>query len=311
MPAGTAYAGQAAAASSRRSIIIRLSGEGDALIAPDASQVIVDDFCHDGDFWRAVVPLDGVERVCGQIFNFSDPKTREGENGSEIIFDKYGRPLRKIPILNHVQSRFTLKTNKPVELYPPGTEQFDTPTHQIHDIIYSPEAVGPAGVMFNLKDGRTGNLLCAHRFMSIEQMVFERIAVENQYVSESPPLPLKESDMRELLIESLQRSHRAGMTDRYYLFRLCGTNNCTSNPLQILDKVVNYSFLGRIGALFYRLPLNPRFYLRIRGLDSDPSFRKLLRNEFEEFIARKETQQRKRDYVRQQIRIRRAAKEVV
>jgi hypothetical protein len=308
MPRGSRYAGQAVDVSSRRSIEIQPSGGGIELVDAKDSHAVVDFFYHEGKFWRVIIPLDGVDQVCGQAFNFSKPRTRRGENGREILYDKYGLPRRTIPILNHVQSRFTLRPDQPVELYPLGSEEFGVPVHQSHDIIYSFEAVGPVGIAFNIRDGLAGNVMSAHRFMSIQEMVFERLVVENQYVTESPPLPLDEREKRALLIGSLLRSHRAGMTERYYLYRMCGTNNCTSTPFQIADNVVKYRWPQRIGSALYRLPLNPRFYLWVRGLDSDPSFRKLVRSEFEAYIKDARIQQRKRDHVRHQIRIRRVAR---
>jgi len=309
MPERSRYAGQLVDISSRRSIEIPPGEGGKATIDPAASHVVVNHFYHEGRFWRAVVPLDSVEQVCGQAFNFSKPRTRQVANSREILFDKRGLPRRTILILNHVQTRFTLTPDQPVELYPLGSEETGVPAHRIHDIIYSLEAVGPAGITFNIRDGLRGNLMSAHRFVSVKEMVFERLVVQKQYVTESPPLPLSDREKRALLIASLLRSHRAGMTERYYLYRVCGTNNCTSSPFQIVDSIVKYRWPQRIGAALYRLSLNPRFYLWVRGLDSDPSFRKLVRNEFEAYIADAGTQQRKRDHVRRQIRIRRAARD--
>jgi len=305
MPATSRYAGQAIDISSRRSIEI----QGDTPVDTKDSHCVVDFFYHEGQFWRAVIPLNGVERVCGQAFNFSKPKTRRGKNGSEILFNKHGLPRRTIPTLNHVQSRFTFQPDQPVELYSLDCEKFGAPTHQVHDIIYSLEIVGPPDARFNLKDGLLGNLMSAHRFLSIREMVFERLVVESQYVTESPPLPLQENEKRLLLIESILRAHRAGMSERYYLYRICGTNNCTSSPFQIVDRVLKYGWLQRIGSALYRLPLHPRFYLRVRGLDSDPSYRKLVRSEFEAYIEDPKTKQRKRDYIRENIRRKRESRD--
>ena len=309
MPETTRYAGELIDAASRRSIRIRRNGDADVHIAPDDDRLIVDFFYHEGQFWQAIIPLDGVDQVFGQAFNFSKAKTRDGANGREIVYDRNGLPKRKIRLLNHLQCRFTLKVGFFVELYPLDGDTSGAPTHQIDDFIYTVEAVGPWGVGFGLWDGFQGNLVSVHRFMSTREMVFERIVVENQYVTETPALPLEDAEKRTLLAQSLLRSHRAGMTEIYYLVRVCGTNNCTSNPFQILDNVARKNLAQRIGSFFYRLPLNPRFYLWIRGMDSDPSVRKLVRSEFEVYVLEPETQQRKRDYVRERTRALRAARE--
>ncbi len=308
MPRNSRYAGQTIDVSSRRSIVIRPTRQRDELIAPGDARAIIDYFYHEGKFWSAVIPLDGVAEVYGQAFNFSRMKTRQGAEGREIIVGKNGLPKRSIPILNHVQCRFTLRPEFHVGLYPLGDDTNGKPVDRIRDFVYSAEVVGPAGVAFNIRDGLAGNLLNAHRFLSTREMVFERIVVENQYVTESPALPIAQSDQRELLVRGLLRSHAAGMTEAYYLYRFCGTNNCTSNPFRVLDRVVDYRLAQRIGALLYRMPFNPRLYLRVRGLDADPSVRKLVRTEFTEYIRDPSTQRRKRDYVRRQIRARRAAR---
>lgn len=303
MPDGGRYAGKPVDVSSRRSVQIRANG-----IEEHDTHVVVDYFYHDEVFWTARIPLNGVDHVFGQAFNFSAAKTRQGPQGPEVIYDKSGLPKRKIPMLNHVQSRFLMKQDHCVELFPLHSEPGETPVHRIHDFVYSIEAVGPFGVGFNVRDGLSGSLLSAHRVYSTRQMVFERIVVENQHVTETPALPITKETKRTLLAHSLVRSHRAGMNEAYYLFRICGTNNCTSTPFRILDEVVEYNWLQRIGSILYRFPLNPRWYLRIRGLDSDPTVRRMLRHEFEDYVQAEDTQKRKREFVRRWARLRREAK---
>ena len=294
--------------STRRSIVIESSHRDEPAIRPDDQDVVVKYFFHEGEFWKAVIPLDGIDEVRGQAFNFSKVKTRVGEKGPEIIFGDDGFPKRTIPMLNHLQSRFILKGDHSVRLYRLESDARGDPVHEVNDFVYSVEAVGPVGTRFNLRDACSGSLFSAHRFYSTRQMVFERIVVEGQYVMESPSLPIQESEKRGLLVESLLRSHRAGNQERYYLYRCYRTNNCTSNPFEILDNVVGYRLPQRIGSFLYRLPLNPRFYLRVRGLDVNPGVRKQVRSEFEEYIGAPETKRQKREYVRSQLRAVRAAR---
>ena len=308
MPKGGRFADQPIDVTQRRSIQIRSDHSFPPWIRSGDTRVILDDFYHAGAFWRARIPLDGVASVRGQVYNFSKPKTKPSKDGPEIVKDRDGVPKRRIPMANHLQSRFTLKQGAFVELFELGTEVNHLPQHRLQDFIYSVEAVGPLGSTFNLRDAMAGNLVSAHRFLSTQEMVFERIVVENQYVIESPLIPLREEQIREFLTRSLLRSHQAGMVEAYFLYRFRRTNNCTSNPFQILDRVMDYSFLQLIGSCLYRLPLSPRYYLRVRGLDADPSVRRLVRHEFAEFIREPATQQRKRDYVRRQISASRAAR---
>ena len=297
MPQWSKYSGEAVDVSSRRSIERVSSGSGET--------AIVDYFLHAGTFYRAVIPIEGVESVCGQIFNFSEKRTRVTASGREVIYDRRGLPKRKIPFAFHVQTRFSMKPEHPIRLYELGTNPKGEALHQVREWVYTVEANGPVGWQFSLSNGLSGNLLSVHRFLSMEEMVFERIVVGNQWVTESPGLPLNEGQKRELLRRSIDRSHRAGMSERYYAFRVCGTNNCTSNPFKILDEVLVYRGWHRLGAMFFRLPIAPRLYLRMRGLDSDPDSFKLVRDEYQEFVEQSETQQRKRKYVRALIKRRR------
>ena len=303
------YAGEPIDSSSRRSIELLGGKEGSAIVGTEDTVAVLNYFYHDSRFWKAVIPLDAVDSVFGQSFNFSKPKTRKGPNGPEIVYDADGVPMRSISMLNHLQSRFMLKAGHVVNLFEMDDESMDHPQHKIDDFIYTVEAVGPSGVMFNVRDGLAGNLISAHRFLSTQEMVFERIVVGGQHVTESPALPLKEEEKRAYLTATLLRGQAAGMNERYYLFRLCGTNNCASNPFQILDKIVRYTMLQRLGSLLYRLPLKPRFYLRVRGMDSDPSVRRLLRKEFSQYIKDPATRKRKRDFVRSTIRALRKARD--
>ena len=292
------YRGELLDDESRHSIQLR---DADSTFS-NTDRLIVDYFYHAGQFWTAVLPLGGIAEIYGQSFNFSKPKIKRTNNGPQPVYDSLGVPKRRLPVLNHVQTRFRLKPGYAIELHDLHGDVDGPPAHSIDDIVYSLEAVGPFGVNFGIRDAIGGNLISAHRFVSTEEMVFERIVVEGQYVMESPPIPLNDQQKQDLLWAAVQRSHRAGMHERYYMYRCCATNNCTSNPLQMLDDHVKYRWRQRWGSKLFRLPMNPRLYLRVRGMDADPTFRKNLRDEFADFIQDPSTQQRKRDYVRKRVR---------
>ncbi len=278
--------------SSKRSIDIR---------SREADRYVVDYFYHAGEFWTASIPFQ-VESIFGQAFNFSEVSTRKGKDGPEVVYDHRGQPKPKYSFINHLQSRFQLVPDQWIDLFPMNTDASGTPVHRVNDFVYSVEATGPPGTEFDFRNGFAGTLLCTHRFLSTQEMVFERVAVLGQYIWESPPLPITADEKREVLRKSLERSGASGLDEVYYLYRCCGTNNCTSNPFRIVDETVKYTWRQWLGSLVYRLPLNPRLYLRMRGLDADPSFYKLVRADFEEFIADPTTRQRKRDVVRAAIR---------
>jgi hypothetical protein len=306
MPEKSKYAGQEIDVTSRRSIEIEFekiqnsvhSFELKEKISPEATHVVVNHFYHRETFWRAKIPLDGVEEVFGQCFNFSQMKMKQGKEGLETVFGKNGFPKRKYRFLNHLQSRFKLKADCPIELFAIDDRDCTIPLVEIYDFIYSLEAIGPLGVEYNVVDGLCGNLIAAHRVFSIEEMVFERIVVQNQYVIETQIPKLDTLQKRELLVRSLLKSHQAAMAERNYLLRLCKTNNCTSSPFQILDSVARYGFFQGLAAELYCFPVSPMFYLRIRGFVSTSSRQMLVRDEFQAYIQGSETQERKSAFLK-------------
>ena len=275
----------------------------------DRDQAIVRYFYHAGEFWTARIPLNHIESIHGQAFNFSGFKRKRSRSGGDVVRDRRGNPRPRFGFINHVQSRFRMQPDHPVELFELGRDTSGAPSLKLQDFVYSIEAVGPPGATFDFRNAMSGRFMCAHRFLSTQEMVFECVVVLNYYIRESPPLPLSEDEKRQVVEKSLRRSDQAGLDEAYYLFRVCGTNNCTSNPFVIIDSSVQYKWRQRIGSLLYRFPLNPRFYLRIRGLDSDPSHFAIVRDEFADFIRDPDTRQRKREVVRAEIRKRRNAQQ--
>ena len=308
MPLNSQYAGEEVDLSWKRSIQLPLLAKKEQTLGQEATHAVVDHFFHEGANWRALIPLNGVSHVCGQAINFSRPKTKRGVDGPEIVRDEFGVPRRTWPMLNHLQTRVAMLPDSPIELYALDTDEFGTPEHRVDEFVYSVEAIGPPGVDFNFCDALHGNLLSVHRSLSLQEMAFERLVVLNQWILESPALPLTREQLRAVLIASVQRGHRAGLEEMYYLIRLFRTSNCTSHPFQILDSVMSYKWHQRLGAMLYRLPLSPRFYLRVRGLDADPARRNIFRDEFADYVKDKATQRRKREFVRRQIELRRARK---
>ena len=253
--------------------------------------VIVDNFFHDGQFWRARIPL-AVEQVLGQAFNFSSVRTVQDKNGRRPEVDEWGHPQRRFSFINHLQARFWLAED--VELFRTDSKATQ-PCHRMRDFVYSVEATGPPGIKFSLLNGLLGRLTCTHRFLSTSEMIFEKFVLQNYVVEESPPLPLTDAELRAVLVGSIERSVHSAPDERYYLCLPFATNNCTSNPFRIVDQVARYSFRQRLGSMLFRLPLHPRFYLWVRGLDVDPGHRKFVHTDYEPFVASEKTQARKRE----------------
>jgi hypothetical protein len=244
LPAWSAYAGEAFNLSERRPLFI-LSESRDAFV--------VAGFYHRGEFWKAVVPKQGVAEIIGQRFNFSKPRRHPDGSTTHPLF-----------FANHVQARLKMAPDRALRLYPLEAETAGEPAHTIGDFVYSVEAVGPHGRKWNLSDALLGNLAVVHRFLSIEEVAFERIMRERMNVLESPPLPLEEGFLNTLLAEAIRESHTAGLSKPYFMFRLpFSATNCTSEPLKLLDGVLR---TPRRRRFLRRLPIHPRGYLQLRGL---------------------------------------------
>ena len=302
MPAGR-YKGMPADVSYRRSIRV---DDWTDVTAPEAN-IVVDHFFHAGEYWRAVIPLHGLRDVHGQSFNWSKPRTRRTGDTDEVIVGEDGIPRRSNPLTNHLQARFVFDDGHAVQLFSDASME-DEPVHRLQDAVYSIEAVGPPGIPFNPRDAFFGNLLAVHRFMSVTENVLERLAVKRERGLQTPALAFSEDQKRLLLLKALQRADAAGDTQMYYLLCPFRTNNCTSNPFQIIDEVADYGLVRRLTTLLYRFPLNPNFYLRLRGLHPDPGKRYMLRNEFASFLDEPTTQKRKREFVRAQLKARKVAR---
>ncbi len=183
-----------------------------------------------------------------------------------------------------------------VRLYPAGAEPLGEPAHCLTDFCYSVEAVGPYGRRWNPADAMLGNLAIVHRFLSIQDVVFERIILARMAVVQSPPLPLAPRQRDTMLCEAIRESHATGLDRPYFMFRMPGTaTNCTSEPLKLLDRVLR---TPREQRFFHRLPIWPRGYLKLRGLWQDGEPNPTLNEQMAAWIDSEEAKQRRKIHVR-------------
>lgn len=229
------YQGMEVDTSSRRSVVT-IGRQGDVHT--------VEHFSHQNRFWRAEIPVNGIEDVIGQGFNFSS-----GGN---------------LPV-NHVQARFKMKSTHPIMLTAMDGSG-DTAT--ISDFVSTVEGVGPVGIVWNTWDAVVGNLVNAHRLVSIEQIVVDRIINEHYEMPQYLVSPLSDEEKRDGLIRILRDADEAQMKQAYYLFLpRRRSKNCTSTKFDVLDATVRYKYFHqRVAALLLNdLPLSPVVYLRLRG----------------------------------------------
>jgi hypothetical protein len=275
LPDWSAYAGEAFNLSERRPLTI---------VAESDEQVVADGFYHWGQFWKAVIPRRGVAEIIGQRLNFS-PRKREAD----------GTTRPSLFFLNHVQARLKMEPERAVRLYPLDGEPTGEPVHRVSDFCYSVEAVGPYGRHWNLSDAMLGNLAIVHRFLSTEDVAFERIMRERMKIIQSPPLPL-EPDIRDrMLYGAICESHATGLARPYFMFRApFSATNCASEPFRLLDGVTHMPLWRRF---LYRLPVHPRGYLKMRGLWQEGHESPTLNEEMADWLASDEARERRSIYV--------------
>jgi hypothetical protein len=275
LPAWSAYAGEPFNLTERRPLVI---------LDESDETFVVDGFYHHGEFWKAAIPKRGVAEIIGQRFNFSKRKRREDGTARASLF-----------FANHVQARLRMRPDQPVRLYAADAEPAGESVHAICDFCYSVEAVGPRGRRWNLSDALLGNLAVVHRFLSIEEVAFERIMRERMTVLQSPPLPLEGELLDRVLHEAIRESHSAGLSRPYFMFRLPFTaTNCTSEPLKLLDGVLHTPVWRRT---LYRFPLHPRGYLKLRGVWPDGGPAPTLNEQMAEWLAGEEAKRRRHVHV--------------
>lgn len=274
MPDWSAYAGRPFDLSERRPVTV---------LSECDESLVIEGFYHAAQFWTAVVPKRGVAAILGQRLNFSKPLRRsDGTNRPSIFF------------LNHVQARVQMHADQPLLLFPADDEPRGEPAHRVGDFSYSVEAVGPRGRKWNLMDALLGNLAVVHRFLSTEEVAFERIVRARMTIVQSPPLPLESDLLNTMLHEAIRQSQTAGLEQPYFMFRLpCSATNCTSEPLRMLDRVLKTSGWRR---RFYRFPIYPRGYLKLRGLWQDGQSTPTLNEQMADWIGGEDVRRRRQAY---------------
>lgn len=232
----------------------------------------VDYFFHKGIFWTAKIPRHAVEKYIGQRFTFSKIN----------------------PFITHAQVRIVL--NETILLYPLGT--MENHEHELNDFVYSIEVVGPKGTAWSISQA-FGAFVSAHRILSTEEVVFERVTLGGYEMIQSPPIKLDKDLLNDALEKILRRGTKAaGMKEKYYLFNFwLGANNCTSEVFDILDSLLSkrYTpFQKVMSKIFWRFPFAPRLYLKFRGVVDYRTKVPTLNEEFKDLASSEEMMARKK-----------------
>ncbi len=259
MPRGR-YQGQLLDTRDRRSIRIFTDLEASPY-RQNADDIIIANFYHEGKFWIARFPADGVD---------------------EIFFHKVVMKT-KVPAA-HAQLRFKMKKGHEIELYAPAGAAVPT-SNKISDVVYSVEAMPVYGDKYDLFNGVRNHFGLGLRFMSIEEAYFKSIYLNDQHV-EQIPLSVLPNAEQTLLREALVRSDTLGMAQMYNTL----TRSCCTESFGLLDRSSARTWLRMPAYGLVVLPMLPRTYLWLRQLID---FGTLIRNQYpsleEEFAHLKET----------------------
>jgi len=237
LPAG-GHKGECADTTSARSVIM--------LPEPSDSNVLrVANVGHNGSFWIAEFPKNGVEDVIFQMERFP----------------------AAVPAA-HTQIRLKFKKDSPVRL----TNQFDS-SRQIYlrEFALSTEAIGQKGWKYDIFKGMKDEYLTAYRITSLADK-YKWMVVTLKHSVVQWPLNLDEAEKQLVLPAYVKRATEKGMTSTYHtLWR-----NCTNELFKVFDSTLRYGGLRALPVVFTKInemypvivhgALNSRGLIRYRDL---------------------------------------------
>jgi hypothetical protein len=191
------------------------------ILSQDAKQVTFANFWHQGHFWIATVPLDGIDRAIFHTEYFA----------SDI-------PLIKPA---HVQMRFVMKKDSPVQLAPQaGKDQGLAPT-TVTNMILSVEYMAPQGIDYDLIPGEFKAFRVAYTFFSDEALI--DFIHEDDASGDGPDLfnqyalKMTSAQVGAVFAEAVKEGN-AYQYDHSYdtLIR-----NCATQLFQVMDRSLTYS----------------------------------------------------------------------
>ena len=223
----------------KRRPIVRLSGDEAKAFQDSAGHFVVANVYHDGAFWIAYVPRDAVQDVFFQLEYFP-----------------------AIVPAGHTQLRVDF--NQPVSMY----GQSDSNRGQFHETKYfvlSAEAVTRRGDKYDLFRGVQDHFAIALRVTTLEARY--RSMVEDQgHRVEQWRLQLDEWQRHQVFAWYIGVSREMRLEHPYHTV----SRNCTTEVVDLLDSIVNYTLRERIGRFLLKVtefyPNVVRAALIARGL---------------------------------------------
>lgn len=173
------------------------------LLENGARHQVVTNFQHQGKFWLAEIPLDGVEKI-------------------DVAFEEFA------PKINHVYLRFRFKQGQPVIL----RSQTDpsVPSVKLHDFIVSPEGSPARDSNYTMKNGLLNDYLITYRLVSAAD-VYQWSYVKLKHPTRQHRLKIDDArELRRILEASLDASRTRSLNEVYNLI----SNNCATSTIDLV-----------------------------------------------------------------------------
>ncbi len=179
---------------------------------------------HDGRFWVARVPVDGVEEVLFQLEYFP-----------------------AIVPAGHTEMRVRFRADSPVTLI--GQSAADAGQEvTLRDLVFSVEAIGQPGYHYDLFRGLVNDFGAVYRVMSLETKLDDMV-VKKQHDVEQWQLLLEPDETRRLIENFAYESDYRRMQTMYNTLFV----NCTNEAVRILDMSVNYTAAEQVGRFLAKI----------------------------------------------------------
>jgi len=182
-----------------------------------AGELTLANVFHDGRFWVAHVPLDGVEVVLFQLEYFP-----------------------AIVPAGHTQMRVRFREDAPVVLDAQSPSDAGE-TAIVRDLVFSVEAIGQVGYKYDIVRGVLDDFGAVYRVTSLSAKL-EHMIVRQGHEVEQWPLELAPGESQRLLESFAQESDTRNMQYMYNTLFL----NCTNEAVRVIDLSVDYSALEQI-----------------------------------------------------------------
>lgn len=205
------YQGQCMDASEERAPVI---------LSEDQNQITFANFWHDGKFWLATVPLNGIERGIFHTEYMS----------SDIPWIKPA----------HVQLRFVMKKDSGVILVPQAGKDQATSQQIINDLILSIEYMAPSGVDYDLIPGEFKAFRIAYTFFSAQALT--QFIHEDDVSGDGPDivnqygLKLSGPQLGAVFREAVHEGERYAYDHSYDTL----IRNCATQLFKVLDSSLVY-----------------------------------------------------------------------